>query len=126
MLNYLEVMDFMKNFHIDCLNGNRELIIDIDTNTYCYIGNCKDIDDVKTMVVMALTRPIYKGLKPKKSKEMLARFNNFFKTSLTKEDFGKLYVALCYESTIPNYKKFIQDGFPMDKLEEYSKNGTFK
>lgn len=116
-LNYNEVMVLMKDFGIDFLNRYNELIIDEPSNTYVNISDCEDIEDVKTYVVFALCRPIYKGLGEKASNRLLNRVNKYFETSLTKEDMGLMYQALCYKSKVNEFKEFIQKGFPMAELK---------
>ncbi|MFS0643857.1 hypothetical protein [Siminovitchia sp. 179-K 8D1 HS] len=107
----------MKEFKVDLLNRFGELIIDEPTNTYVSIDNCKDIDDVKTYVVYALCRPIYKGLDDKPASRLLKRVNDYFKVSLTKEDVGLMYRELCYTTKLEEFKGFIKRGFPINELK---------
>lgn len=115
-LNYNEVVVFMKDFGVDILNRFEELIIDEPTNTYTWIGDCKDIEDVKTKVVFALCRPISKGLKRADANRMLEQFNKYFKIDLTREDMLLMYQELCYTSKLEEFKSFIKRGFPMQEL----------
>lgn len=116
-LNYNEVNQFMKDFKIDVLNRFDELIIDVHTNTYTYIGDCKNIDEVKTRVVYSLCRPIGKVLKIPDAMRLLENFNSYFKLELTREDMRLMYQKLCYMSKLEMFNDFIKRGFPMQELE---------
>lgn len=116
MVNFNEVMEFMKSFGVDCLNRFGELIIDVPNNIYAYIGDCEDIEDVQTRVVWQLCRPIYKGLNDTSSKWWLERINNYFSVNLSWDDIGILYQQLCYRSKLGEFKDFIKRGFPMEEL----------
>lgn len=121
-LNYNEVVKFMKDFEVDVLNRFDELIIDYPTNTYVYIGGCKDIDDVKTRVVYALCRPIGKGLEKQEANRLLKRLNKYFKTNLTKEDLLLMYQELCYERKLPEFREFVLKGLPIEELKNITDN----
>lgn len=116
-MNYSEVFEFMMEFEIDVLNRFNELIIDVKTNTYTFIGECKDIDDVKTRVVFALCRPIGKGLEESDAHRLLGKFNKYFKVELTREDMLLMYQELCYQSKIEEFKDFVKRGFPLEELK---------
>lgn len=116
-LNYSEVFQFMKEFEVDLLNRFDELIIDEPTNTYTWIGDCKDIDDVKTRVVFSMCRPIGKGLPNKHADRLLRKIKSYFKVDLSKEDMLLMYTELCYLSKLEEFKGFIREGFPIDKLK---------
>ncbi|MET3657872.1 hypothetical protein [Sporosarcina psychrophila] len=115
-LDYNEVFQFMKDFGINVLNQFEELIIDVKTNTYATISDCKDIEDVKTKVVFNLCRPIGKGLEKKDADRLLEKFNRYFKVELTKEDMRLMYGELCFMNKLADFKSFIQRGFPMSEL----------
>lgn len=117
-LDYNEVMAFMTDFGIDIINKHGELIIDEPTNTYVYIKDCKDIEEVKTRVVFALCRPIGKGLENKPANRLLKRLNDYFKVDLKKEDLLLMYGELCYMSKMDEFTEFIQRGFPMEELRK--------
>lgn len=108
-----EVFEFMQGFGIDALNRFGEMIIDVPTNTYAYVSDCETIEDVKTRVVYAISRPIYKGLEDKDADRILDRFNRYFEVELTREDFGVIYCELCYSDKLDEFKQFMIDGFPM-------------
>jgi len=116
-LDYNEVFEFMKEFEIDLLNRFGELIIDEPTNTYVIIKDCKDFEEVKTRVVYALCRPIGKGLDDRPAERLLERLNNYFETSLTREDMRLMYGKLCYLSKLGEFHDFIKRGFPIDELK---------
>jgi hypothetical protein len=116
-VNYHEVVKFMKDFGIDILNRFDELIIDMKTNTYAYIGECSTFEDVRMRVVFALCRPIGKGLEIKDANRLLKKFNNYFNTNLTRKDMLLMYQELCYTSKVEEFKAFINDGFPMEQLK---------
>jgi hypothetical protein len=116
-VNYNEVVRFMKDFGIDILNRFDELIIDVKTNTYTYIGECSTFEDVQVRVVYALCRPIGKGLGDKDAERLLKRLNEYFFSSLSKEDMLLMYQKLCYVSKIEEFKEFIANGFPMEELK---------
>jgi hypothetical protein len=115
-VNYHEVVKFMKDFGIDILNRFDELIIDMKTNTYAYIGGCNTFEDVRMRVVYALCRPIGKGLEIKDSNRLLKKLNDYFKVNLTREDMLLMYQELCYTSKMEEFKAFIKDGFPIKSL----------
>jgi hypothetical protein len=115
-LDYNEVFRFMREFGIDVINKFDELIIDMTTNTYTYIGDCKDIEDIKTRVVFSLCRPIGKGLEERHAKRLLKNFNKYFEVDLTREDLLLMYQELCYTSKSEEFKDFIKQGFPIDEL----------
>jgi len=117
-LDYNEVFEFMKGFHIDFINMYGELIIDNKTNVYTHIEGCNDLDDIKTRVVYALCRPIGKGLKEKDAFRLLRRVNGYFKTDLTNDDMLLMYQELCYTHKFNDFKDFIKRGFPMDELKK--------
>lgn len=110
-----EVFEFMQGFGIDALNRFGELIIDMPTNTYAYVSDCETIDDVKTRVVYAITRPICKGLEEDDAERLLARFNRYFEVGLTRDDFSVIYGTLCYVEKFDEFKQFMIDGFPMER-----------
>lgn len=118
MVDYKEVFELMKNFNIPVITYNEELIFDIKENVFIYIGDCKDIEDVKVRIVLGLSRPICKGLKPRLANELLRRFNKFFGCNLTKKDFYDIYLVLCYydKESIENCKKFMRNNFDMEGL----------
>lgn len=116
-MEYNEVIKLMKEFGIDVLNRFDELIIDMRTNTYAYIGQCKDIDDVKTSVVYSLCRPIGKGLDKRDAERLLKQFNKYFETNLTRADMLLMYQELCYTSKLEEFKAFIKRGFPIGELK---------
>lgn len=118
-LDFNEVVKFMKEFKVDLLNRYGELIIDEPTNTYVSIDSCEDIEDVKTYVVFALCRPIYKGLDDKSSSRLLSRVNEYFNVNLTKQDMGEMYQKLCYRSKLGEFKAFVKLGFPMERLRNF-------
>lgn len=117
-LDYNEVMQFMKDFGIDFINSCGELIIDEHTNTYTFIKNCKDIEEVKLRVVYSLCRPIGKGLEERDAKRLLKKFNKYFKVNLTREDLRLMYGELCFDSKIEQLKDFIKRGFPINELKD--------
>lgn len=119
-LNYNEVVNFMKEFGVDLLNRSDELIIDELTNTYTWIGNCEDIDDVKTKVVYSLARPIGKGLILVHATRLLNKLNKYFNTELTRDDMLTIYTKLCYERKLPEFKEFVMNGLSMTELKEVS------
>jgi len=120
-LNYSQVLEFMKQFEIDYINRFDEMIIDHFTNTYVYIGGCLDIDDVVMKTVYAMARPIGKGLEESHAIRLLNKINNYFKTSLTCMDMLTIYEELCYERKLPQFKKFVMNGMPMEEIKLYSK-----
>ena len=122
-LNYAEVFRFMKEYGCDCINENNELIIDLKTNTYTYLGDAPTIEHVKAKVLMSVCRPIYKGLPPRQANQFLRRFNDYFKTELTRDDMGLIYQHLCYGHMIIENVDFIQRGFPMNELKRMSAEG---
>lgn len=117
ILDYNEIVQFMKDFKVDFMNRFGELIIDEPTNTYTTIEGCTNIKDVKTRVVFSLCRPIGKGLSKNASTRLLVRVNNYFKVNLTKLDMLLMYNELCYTSKMEEFKSFIERGFPMEELE---------
>jgi hypothetical protein len=116
-LDYNEVFQFMREFGIDILNKYNELIIDNKWNIYTNLDSCKDLEDVKTHVVLSLCRPIGKGLDEKDAKRLLHKVNKYFKTNLTRQDMRLIYQELCYSSKLEESKSFIKRGFPMNELE---------
>jgi len=116
-LNYNEVFQFMREFGVDFINSGEELIIDEPTNTYAYIKNCKDIEEVKTRVVFSLCRPIGKGLDDKTAKMLLKRVNEYFNVNLTRQDMRLMYGELCYVHKLDELKSFIDRGFPIEELK---------
>ena len=117
-VEYEEVFQFMKEFGIELMTHNKELIFDEKTNTYCSIEGCSDMWDVKTQAVYSLCRPIGKGLKVRDAERLLKRLNTYFKTSLTREDMRLMYQELCYNRKLGEFKGFIKRGFPMDELRK--------
>ncbi len=117
MLNYNEVVQFMKEFKVDSMNRFGELIIDEPTNTYTVINDCKDIEDVKLRVVYSLCRPIGKGLEERAANRLLKRLNDYFNVNLTRDDMRLMYGELCYESKLGVFRDFIKRGFPMGELK---------
>lgn len=117
-LDYNEVFSFMKDFGADFLKSSDEIIIDEQTNTYTYIGKCKNIDEVITNVVYAISRPIGKGLEEEDAKRILHKFNKYFKVNLKKNDFRIIYTELCYPNKLDEFSRFIKDGFPIEKIKE--------
>jgi len=120
-LNYNQVLEFMKNFEVDYINRFDEMIIDHFTNTYVYIGGCHDIDDIVMRTVYAMARPIGKGLEESHAIRLLNKINNYFKISLTCGDMLTIYEELCYERKLPQFKKFVMNGMPMEEIMLYSK-----
>ena len=120
-LNYSQVLEFMKQFEIDYINRFDEMIIDHFTNTYVYIGGCHDIDDIVMRTVYAMARPIGKGLEESHAIRLLNKINNYFKISLTCGDMLTIYEELCYERKLPQLKKFVMNGMPMEEIMLYSK-----
>lgn len=116
-LNYLEVLAFMKKFGADFINANNELIIDERTNTYVGLHDCKNMEDVKVMVVFALCRPIGKGLEKKDATRLLKKVNAYFGLELTREDMRLMYGELCYLHKLDAFKSFIDRGFPIAELQ---------
>jgi len=117
-LDYSEVFKFMREFGVDFINGNGELIVDEPTNTYVIIDECKDIEEVKTRTVFSLCRPIGKGLEDKPAKMLLKRVNKYFNVNLTREDMRLMYRELCYIHKLDEFKSFIDRGFPIEELKE--------
>lgn len=117
-LNYNEVVKFMNEFKIDFLNRYGELIIDEPSNTYTIIKTCKDIEEVKTLVVFSLCRPIGKGLDDRTASRLLERLNAYFNVNLTKQDMREMYRELCYIDKLDEFKSFIKRGFPMNELSD--------
>lgn len=117
-LNLNEVFQFMQEFKCDFINRFCEIIIDETTNTYVSINECKSLDDVKARVLMAMCRPIGKGLEINNANRLLDRFNTYFNTDLTRKDMRKIYVDLCYSSKLEENKEFIRRGFPVHELKE--------
>lgn len=115
-LSYNDVVKFMKEFGIDVLNRFDELIIDMTTNTYTYIGGCEDIDDIKTRVVYSLCRPIGKGLENRHANRLLKKINEYFNVNLTKDDMLLMYQELCYVTKLDEFKDFIKRDFPLEEL----------
>lgn len=115
-VDYNEVIQFMGDFRIDFINSYRELIIDEETNIYTSTSGCKDMEDVKMLVVFALCRPIAKGLPRGKAELWLKRLNKYFNVSLTREDMLLMYQKLCYRSKLEEFKEFIRKGFPIEEL----------
>lgn len=118
-----EVFTFMKKFGADFINSNNELIIDLDYNIYFSLNNCKTIEDVEASTVLVLCRPIGKGIRYEKRKwrDLLKRFNTYFKCELTREDMREIYSELCYSGMMEGMKLFISDGFKMDQIKKYAK-----
>lgn len=123
LLTQEELFRFMKKFGADFINSNNELIIDFDYNIYFSLNNCKTIEDVEASSLLVLCRPIGKGIRYEKRKwrELLKRFNTYFKCELTREDMREIYGELCYSGMLEALKQFIADGFKMDQLEKYAK-----
>lgn len=119
-LDYNEVFQFMREFEVDLLNRYNELVIDEPTNTFASIKHCQDIEEVKANVVMALCRPISKGLESRASTRLLKRINDYFSVNLTKQDMLLMYNELCYESKKEEFKDFVKRGFPMEELRTKS------
>ena len=115
-LDYNEVFKFMEEFGADFINAYNELIIHEPTNTYVGLWNCKNIEDVKVMVVFALCRPIGKGLEKQHANMLLKRVNKYFEMDLTREDMHLMYGELCYMDKLDEFKSFIERGFPMYEL----------
>lgn len=122
VLTHSEIIRFMRNFECDFINHNDEMIIDLDYNIYFCIDICDSVQDLEANTLLALCRPIGKGIEKRKRKwrELLERFNDYFGTQLTREDMCEIYVHLCYSRMGEAVKKFIADGFPMDRIEEYA------
>ncbi|MFK3936591.1 hypothetical protein ACI2JA_03620 [Alkalihalobacillus sp. NPDC078783] len=119
-LNLNEVYQFMKDFKIDYLNNRDELIIDDNTDTYVSISDCRTIDEVKTWVVFAMSRPIGKGLQSKDAERLLKRLNDYFNVNLTRKDMRSIYIVLCYIGKVKEFEEFIKRGFPMEDLNNYA------
>ena len=117
-LDYNEVYQFMQDFGINNLNQFNELIIDVPSNTYADIKECKNIEDVKMRVVFNLCRPIGKGLEKKQANRLLEKFNKYFHTELSREDLHLMYAELCYRSEFERFKDFIKRGFPIEELRK--------
>lgn len=115
-LNYNEVLTFMKEFGVDCMTSNGELVFDIGTNTYADINHCRDIDDVKGTTIYNLCRPIGKGLDNQTANMLLSRVNDYFKTDLSRDDMRLMYRELCYRDKFEEFKSFVKRGFPMEEL----------
>ena len=120
-LNLNEVFKFMQEFEVNFINRYGDMIIDLRTNTYTTILGCYNIEDVITRVVMALCRPIGKGLEVKEANRLLEKVNRYFRTSLTRDDMRLMYTELCYMSKFEYFKDFIKRGFPMQELKEGEK-----
>ncbi|MDC6267284.1 hypothetical protein [Lysinibacillus fusiformis] len=117
-LNLNEVFQFMQEFKCDFINRFCEIIIDEPTNTYVSINECKSLDDIKARILMAMCRPIGKGLELTHANRLLDRFNTYFNTNLTREDMRKIYGDLCYSSKLEENKDFIKRGFPVHELKD--------
>lgn len=116
-LDYNEVFRFMREYGIDVLNRFGELIIDMPTNTFTTLNDCESIEEVQLRVVYSICRPIAKGLEEKDAHRLLKRFNAYFKTELTREDFYMMYRDFCSESTLPAFREFMRRGFPVAELK---------
>lgn len=121
-MEHSEIIKFMKDFKCDFINRNDEMIIDLDYNIYFKISVCNDVKDMEAYALLVLCRPIGKGIEYRKRKwrELLERFNEYFKCDLTRDDMQEIYCELCYLNMENAVKKFIADGFPMDRLGEYA------
>lgn len=121
-MDHNEIIKFMQDFKCDFINQNDEMIIDLDYNIYFDIGMCNDVKDMEAYALLTMCRPIGKGIEYKKRKwrDLLKRFNEYFKCDLTREDMRKIYGELCYSNMENAVKKFIADGFPMDRISEYA------
>lgn len=107
----------MKSYGIHTLTYNKELIIDEPTNTYAYIGDCENIEDVEMRVVFNLCRPIGKGLELREANMLLKRLNDYYSTNLSREDMRLMYGELCYRHKFDEFKSFIRRGFPIEELK---------
>ncbi|MEN0587142.1 hypothetical protein [Kurthia gibsonii] len=118
-----EVFQFMKKFGAEFINYNNELIIDLDYNIYFSLNNCHSIADVEASTLLALCRPIGKGIRYKKRKwrDLLKRFNSYFNCELTREDMREIYGELCYSGMLKVTSQFIEEGFQMDQLQKYAR-----
>lgn len=112
-----EVMKFMEAFGIEALTKRGELIFDYKTNTFAYIADCDDMEDVEMRVVFALCRPIAKGLDKPDANKLLEKVNDYFNSDLTREDMHLMYSELCYRDKFEDFKSFIKKGFPMHELK---------
>ena len=123
-MNYDQIMSLMRLFPIDYLNRFDELIIDEKTNIYSYIGGCESIEDVEACLILSLCRPIGKGLDKNDANRLLERVNGYFCVELTREDMLSIYTHLCYADYVKQVKKFIEDGFPIDRIKQYRKESV--
>jgi hypothetical protein len=118
LLDYNEVFQFMREFGINVINQWNELIIDAKWNIYTNLDLCENTEEVKARVIFALCRPIGKGLEVKDANRLLHKVNKYFKVNLTRKDMRLIYTELCYSHKFDEFKEFIQEGFPMEKLEK--------
>lgn len=120
-MEHNEIIKFMRDFGCDFINRNNEMIIDLDYNIYFSLNICDSVQDMEIYALLVLCRPIGKGIEYRKRKwrELLKRFNDYFKIELTREDMYEIYVHLCYLNMEDAVKRFIADGLPVSRLEEY-------
>lgn len=120
-MEHNEIIKFMRDFGCDFINRNNEMIIDLDYNIYFSLNICDSVQDMEIYALLVLCRPIGKGIEYRKRKwrELLKRFNDYFKIELTREDMSEIYVHLCYLNMEDAVKRFIADGLPVSRLEEY-------
>lgn len=121
MTKHETILEVMRRFDIPFMNAAGELIIDVKENVYCSTEGIETPEEIEASIVMSVTRPIYKGLSERKALALLDRINRRYDTLLTRDDMGDMYKHLCLWRLLPNFQRFIADGFPMDKIEEYAK-----
>ena len=118
-LDYNEVFQFMQEYGINILNQWNELIINNHWNIYTNLNGCSNIEDVKAQVILAVCRPIGKGLDEKDAERELEKVNKYFVADLTRKDMRLIYTHLCYSDKLEEVKEFIKNGFPMATLADH-------
>ena len=95
-LDYNEVFQFMQEYGINILNQWNELIINHRWNIYTTLNGCNGIEDVKARVILAVCRPIGKGLEEKDAERELEKVNKYFVEFC--KNFGSSGCFLCEKS----------------------------
>lgn len=116
-LDLREVVRLMSEFEVEFLTPRGEFIFDYETNTFADISQCKDVEDVETTVILALCRPIGKGLKVSEANTLLKNINDYFYSNLTRDDMHTIYAKLCDRDKFEDLKSFVKRGFPMHELK---------
>lgn len=124
MLKLSDALEVAKDFGADFINPQGEIILNVRWNVYAGTNGVESKIDLETWVVMSMTRPICKGIPTKAANQMLGRLNRRYGTELTREDVGEMYRCLCYRDTFDGLKRFISDGFPIERIEEYGRVET--